>query len=92
MNRIVDEPGFATLSEEQQLSLLNNPDNMQGLGKRTNASMQDKSVDEWPGHKELGPPTAEARDALAKAEERGREAVRRDIQDRLKKQEEQPQQ
>jgi hypothetical protein len=89
MKRIVDEPGFAELSEADQIAVLNNQKNIQGLGKRTNASMQDKSVDEWSGHKELGPPPPEAQAALRQAEERGRAAIQEDIKQRLERTKEQ---
>ena len=47
-------PGFAQLSKEQQIEILNLKDNFIGLGKPTNASKGTKSWTEWVDHSKLG--------------------------------------
>jgi hypothetical protein len=63
MKTITEMEGFNRLSTDNQLKVLNNPENFMGLGKSSNASKQDKSWAEWEGHSELGtiPPEFKAR-------------------------------
>ncbi|HLP88950.1 MAG TPA: DUF4157 domain-containing protein [Nostocaceae cyanobacterium] len=63
MKTITEMEGFSRLSTDNQLKVLNNPENFMGLGKSSNASKQDKSWAEWEGHSELGsiPPEFKAR-------------------------------
>jgi hypothetical protein len=49
MKTITEMKDFSRLSTENQLKVLNNPDNFMGLGKSSNASKQDKSWAEWEG-------------------------------------------
>jgi hypothetical protein len=54
MKTITEMKDFSRLSTENQLKVLNNPDNFMGLGKSSNASKQDKSWAEWEEHSILG--------------------------------------
>jgi chemotaxis protein histidine kinase CheA len=55
MQRITEMEGFNQLSWDDQLAVLNNPENFMGLGKSTNSSKGAKSWLEWEGHPKKGP-------------------------------------
>jgi hypothetical protein len=52
---------FSKLSLENQLEVLNDPENFVGLGKSTNASKGATSWANWPGHSQMGaiPPSGQ---------------------------------
>jgi len=54
MDKITRMEGFDKLSNTQQLSILNNPDNFIGLSKSANTSKGSKSFKEWTEHKKTG--------------------------------------
>ncbi|WP_444924590.1 polymorphic toxin-type HINT domain-containing protein [Microbulbifer sp. DLAB2-AF] len=56
MARIAKMEGFDKLSKEQQLSILNFPDNFIGSSRSANASRGDKTYSEWWGHKDSNTP------------------------------------
>ena len=51
MNNIVRMEGFEKLTFEQQLEVLNNPENFAGLSRAANSSRQHKSYSEWTHYK-----------------------------------------
>ena len=51
MNNIVRMEGFEKLTFEQQLEVLNNPENFAGLSREANRSRQHKSYSEWTHYK-----------------------------------------
>ncbi|RRJ67349.1 hypothetical protein EHV15_01920 [Paenibacillus oralis] len=51
MNSIVKMEGFEKLTKEQQLEVLNNPDNFIGLSESANKSKGSKSFLEWTKYK-----------------------------------------
>jgi len=54
MDKITRMEGFETLTREQQLSVLNNPDNFTGLSESANTSKGSKTYQEWTRHKSKG--------------------------------------
>jgi len=54
MKRIVEMPGFAQLTEDNMLVVLNHPNNFIGLTKSANASKGAKDWFEWTVHKKTG--------------------------------------
>jgi RHS repeat-associated protein len=82
-NEILQMPGFLDLTKTEQLEILNMPVNMMGLGKRTNASKQDASWAEWPGHSELGPVSPAFRAAMIAKAAQVKRALQRAIDQRL---------
>ncbi|MBC8160590.1 MAG: hypothetical protein H7Z42_05150 [Roseiflexaceae bacterium] len=76
---IVNIPGFDKLTRQQQLEVANLRENFIGLGKSTNASKQDKSWSEWPGHSELGPVSPEVRARMLQLERDARAALERAV-------------
>lgn len=83
LKEITDMPGFDKLTRQQQLEVINLPDNFTGLGKPTNASKQDKTWAEWVGHSKLGPVPPEVRARMLELEQKAREALRKAIDERL---------
>jgi len=56
MDRITKMEGFDKLTRDQQLSVLNNPDNFIGLSTSANTSKGPKTFAEWAVHKKSGTP------------------------------------
>lgn len=54
MDKIAKMEGFDLLTKEQQLQVLNNPDNFTGLSPSANTSKGPKSFAEWTEHKSRG--------------------------------------
>lgn len=54
MDRITRMEGFDTLTREQQLAVLNNPENFVGLSASANTSKGPKTFAEWTQHKSRG--------------------------------------
>jgi len=54
MDTITRMEGFDKLTKEQQLSVLNNPENFIPLSRSANASKGNKSFAEWTEHKKSG--------------------------------------
>ncbi|MDF2904204.1 MAG: hypothetical protein K0S25_1842 [Bacillus sp. (in: firmicutes)] len=51
MDKITRMDGFGTLTKEQQLEVLNNPENFAGLSKTANTSKGSKTFEEWTTYK-----------------------------------------
>ncbi|NOJ76943.1 RHS repeat-associated core domain-containing protein [Myxococcus xanthus] len=81
LNQIVEEEGFGDLTDAEMLSVVNLPENFHGLGKSTNASKQDLTFKEWPGHSVLGPVPADAKKKMIELEETGKAAVKAKIKE-----------
>ncbi len=54
MDRVTRMEGFDTLTPEQQLNVLNNPDNFVGLSPSANTSKGPRTFSEWTRHKARG--------------------------------------
>lgn len=54
MDEITRMDGFGKLTQEQQLAVLNNPDNFTGLSQTANTSKGSKSFEEWIEYKKGG--------------------------------------
>jgi hypothetical protein len=54
MKEITQMPGFAQLTEDNQLAVLNNPANFVGLSETANTSKGAKSFEEWTEYKKRG--------------------------------------
>ena len=54
MDKITKMEGFDLLTKDQQLQVLNNPDNFTGLSPSANTSKGPKSFEEWTEHKSRG--------------------------------------
>ncbi|MGY0040401.1 hypothetical protein [Pedobacter sp. NJ-S-72] len=54
MDKITKMEGFGELTKEQQLQVLNNPDNFIGLSESANCSKGSKTYQEWLRHKSKG--------------------------------------
>lgn len=50
---IIAKPGFACLSKDNQLKVVNEPGNIVGLCKNCNASKGARTWNEWKGHKKI---------------------------------------
>ena len=83
LKKMTEFPDFHKLTREEKLEVANLRENFIGLGKRTNASKQDKNWTEWPGHKELGPVPDDVRSAMQQAENTARQALQVKIQEIL---------
>jgi hypothetical protein len=51
---IINKPGFACLSKENQKKVVNNPANFTGVCQPCNASRQETKWNEWNGHSKFG--------------------------------------
>jgi len=51
---IINKPGFACLSEENQKKVVNNPANFTGVCPPCNSSRQETKWNKWKGHKTFG--------------------------------------
>lgn len=81
MKRITQMPGFSELPYENQVKVLNHPENFMGLAKRTNDSKGSKSWAEWPGHPKLGPVPPKLRSKMVQREK----VLERDLQKQISK-------
>lgn len=67
-NKVCEKPGFAQLSQKDQLAVSNYEPNFMGLSRATNASKGDRSWSEWQGHRDYGPPPAKFREEMIRRE------------------------
>jgi hypothetical protein len=85
MDRITRMEGFDKLTFDQQLSVLNNPDNFIGLSRSANASKGSKTFSEWTIHKKSGTPVNPAfRERMIQVEKNLEIQLQREIDDLVK--------
>lgn len=85
LKEITEQPGFDQLSFEDQKAVANLKENFMGLGKPSNASKGAKPINEWSGHSKLGPIPEDVQKMLNERDKTAREAITREISERLKK-------
>jgi hypothetical protein len=68
MKKITEMQGFNQLSKDNQVKVLNDPENFMGLGRKSNASKGSKSWSEWQGHPDLGPVPPRLRSRMIRKE------------------------
>lgn len=85
MDEITRMDGFGRLTREQQLAVLNNPDNFIGLSQTANTSKGSKSFEEWLEYKKGGIKVDENfRQGMIKRSEELRESLQEQINGFLK--------
>ncbi|GLU40003.1 PAAR domain-containing protein [Pseudomonas sp. NBRC 100443] len=87
MKKISEMDGFSKLTEQNQLKVLNNPDNFTGLSETANTSKGAKSFAEWTEYKKEGIKVdANFRDGMMKKAEEMEPKLQRQIYDLLEEQ------
>jgi hypothetical protein len=82
MNEITQMDGFNRLTPDQQIEVLNNPDNFMALDGRVNSSKGDRSFSDWSGHPEFGEIPPKQREALLEREAKARVEIKKAIFER----------
>ena len=91
MKIITQMEGFSELSEGNQVQVLNDTTNFQGLDRRTNASKGPKSWAEWEGHSEFQDKKSKekfekVKKKMVRKEKRVKTQLQKKIDERLKSQ------
>jgi hypothetical protein len=81
MNEITQMEGFSRLTPEQQIEILNHPENFMALDGRVNSSKGDRNFSDWKGHPEFGDIPPAKRKALLDKETKARDTIKKAIAD-----------